>query len=94
MRRVGGADELVVGDAEPAPTWLGSVRRRSSTSACGAMPALLGGLRDLLPVLVHPDEEVHVVAAQAAIAGDGVGADLLERVAEVRSRRWRSRWRW
>ena len=44
----------------------------------------LGRLRDLLPVLVHPDEEVDVVAAQPVKARDRVGADLLEGVAEVR----------
>ena len=62
-------------------------RKRSasaSTSACGAMPCCVGGLLDLLSVLVHADEEVHVVAAQAAISRDGVGADLLVRVTDVR----------
>jgi hypothetical protein len=56
----------------------------SSASACGSHAALGGGLRDLLPVLVHPDQEVDVVAAQAVIPRDGVRADLLERVPEVR----------
>ena len=46
--------------------------------------ALRGGLRDLLPVLVEARQELDVVAAHAAISRDGVGADLLERVADVR----------
>jgi hypothetical protein len=29
-------------------------------------------------VLVHADEEVHVVAHQAMVAGYGIGADFLE----------------
>src|SRR2546426_6466753 len=35
-------------------------------------------------VLVHPHQEVDVVPAQPVIARDAVGADLLERVPEVR----------
>jgi len=35
-------------------------------------------LRDFLSVLVHPHEEVHLVAQQAVVAGYGVGADFLE----------------
>jgi hypothetical protein len=37
-----------------------------------------------LAVLVHADQEVHVVAAQAMIAGYGVRADLLECMTLVR----------
>ena len=36
-----------------------------------------------LAVLVHPHHEVHGVIAEAVVARDAVGADLLERVAEM-----------
>ena len=83
VRRVRGADELVVRDAEPLPHRAEAIGERVDQRL--RRDALrFGGLRDLLPVLVHPDEEVDVVAAQAAIPRDGVGADLLVRVSEVR----------
>ncbi len=44
---------------------------------------LLRRLQDRLGVLVHPHDEVDLVAAKAAIASDAIGADLLERVSEV-----------
>src|SRR5919197_950602 len=46
--------------------------------------AFIRRLLHLLPVLVHPHQEMDVVTGQPAITGDGVGADLLEGVAEVR----------
>ena len=55
-----------------------------STNACGVTPRAAGGLRHLLAVLVHADQEPDVVAAQPAIPRDAVGADLLVGVAEVR----------
>ena len=36
-----------------------------------------------LGVLVHPHEEVHLVAPQPPVAGDGVGAHLFQRVPQV-----------
>ena len=47
-------------------------------------PGLGGGLQDSLRVLIHPHHEQHVVAPQPPVAGDRVGADLLECVAQVR----------
>ena len=44
----------------------------------------LGRTGDLEAVVVGPDEQMNGVAAEAAVSGDGVGADLLERVSEVR----------
>src|SRR6267378_1968116 len=44
----------------------------------------LGGrLRDLLAVFVHPDEKMHVVAEEAMITCNYIGADFLEGVALV-----------
>ena len=83
VRRIGRADELVVGDAEAAPHAAEGVGELVHELLWGD-PPLLGGLRDLLAVLVHPDEEVDGVAAQAAVPRDGVRADLLEGVPEMR----------
>ena len=75
-----GAHELVVRDAEPPPHRLESFRnliderlRRNS--------AIRSGLRDLLAVLVHADQEPHLLAEKTMVAGDDVRADLLERMA-------------
>ena len=54
-----------------------------STHSCGVTPVLLGRLQHRLRVLVHAHEEVDVVAPEAPVARDAVGADLLERVAEM-----------
>ena len=43
-----------------------------------------GRLRDLLPMFVHADHEVHVAAELALETRDGVGADFLERVTDMR----------
>ena len=80
---LGGADPVVVGAEEPGPgprEALGD----GGHPRLGRHPRLLGRLRDLLAVLVHPHEETHVVAAEAPVPGDAVRADLLERVAEMR----------
>ena len=82
MLLVGRADELIVGDAELLPHRLEVIGERID-ERLRRDPLRLRGLFDLLPVLVHADEEVHVVAAQAPIARDRVRADLLVRVAEV-----------
>ncbi len=42
-----------------------------------------GGSQDGLGVLVHADDEANVIATQTAVAGDRIGTDLLERVAQV-----------
>ncbi len=43
----------------------------------------LGGLLDLLAVLVHAGEEINLVATKAAVAGDHVGKDFFIGVADV-----------
>ena len=81
MGRIGGADKLVVGDAKQGPDFaraLGDgidelLRRHFS---------LGGGLRDFLTVLVHSDQEMDIVALQAVIAGNRVGAPNIYAVAE------------
>ena len=73
---------MVVGDAKQRPDFAGALgngvdellRRHFS---------LGGGLRDFLTVLVHPDQEMDIVTLQAVIAGNRVGADLLEGMALV-----------
>jgi hypothetical protein len=46
--------------------------------------ALLGGLLDLLAMLIQAREEVRRMAEQALAPGDDVGEDLLVGVAQVR----------
>src|ERR1051326_8493251 len=80
--RLGGADPVVVGAAQAAPRALEALRdvvdprlRREAV--------LFGGQRDLLSVLVHAHDEPDVVSLHAMPAGETIGADLFERVAEV-----------
>jgi len=80
---VRGADELIVRHAEPLPHRAEAIGERIDERLRGGA-LRLGRLGDLLAVLVHADEEVHVVAAQAAVSCDGVGADLLVGVPEMR----------
>ena len=54
-----------------------------STHSCGRAAALLRRLDHGLGVLVHPHQEVDVVPPQPAVARDAVGADLLQRVAQM-----------
>src|SRR5690606_32486221 len=74
--RRGGADELVVGDAERPPGGLEGRGDLIHERLRGNAP-LLRRLGHLLAVLVHADQEPDVVPAKAAVAGDAVGADLL-----------------
>ncbi len=71
MARLGGPNEIVMRDVQALPHTLETGRE-------------LGFLGDLLAVLVHPDDEVHVLACQAAEAGDGVRTNLLVGVTDVR----------
>jgi hypothetical protein len=34
-------------------------------------------------MLIHPHEEVHLISAEPAIPSDTIGADLLQRMAEM-----------
>ena len=74
---IGGSNELIVRDPEQAPDLLRALGDRIDELLRRHFP-LRRGLRHLLSVLVHSDEEVHVVAHQAMVAGYGVGAELLE----------------
>ena len=82
--RVRRANELVVRDAEPLPHRLESAPRCRRRTACGATPRSAAACATFCPCSSMPDEEVDVVAAQPVVPGDDVGADLLERVPEVR----------
>ena len=65
-----------------APSSLKRTALRSASSR-GVMPALLGGLRHRLAVLVGPGQEEDVLAALAHVAGEDVGGDRRVGVAEV-----------
>ena len=82
---LGGPDEVVVGDPERVP--LVPERLRVSVGEdLGRDARLLGGLGDLVAVLVRPGQEADVVAGEAAVARHRVGHDRRVRVAEVRRR--------
>ena len=83
MHRVRRADELVVRDIQPPPHCAKGLGKRVDERLW--LDALLrGGLLDLLPVLIHADEEMDAVTAQPAISRDGIGTDLFVRVTDVR----------
>ncbi len=83
MPRLGRADPVVVAALQAAPIALEG-RGHPVDPDLRLEPVLLGRLQHRLRMLVHAHEEVDVVAAKATVARDAVGADLLERVAEVR----------
>ena len=81
--RLGRADEIVVGDAE--------LRQQSAEGRAGFVDVLLGrdaellgGHLNLLAVLVHAREEIHLVAHHPAEPGNDVSQHLFIGVAEVR----------
>ena len=80
---MGRANELIVRDAEEAPDLLGALRYRIDQLLRLDFP-LRGCLRDFLPVLVHPHQEMDVVAEEAVVTRYGVGADFLECMTLVR----------
>ncbi len=82
VARLGRADVVVVADVEALPDLapaglegVGPLARRDAV--------LLGGPRDLEPVLVGAGQVAHVVAAQAPVARDEVARDLGVGVADV-----------
>src|SRR6185437_503418 len=77
------ADEPVVRYAEPLPHGL-EVRRDVVDELLWRHAAIVRRLGHFLAVLIETGEKMHVVAAQAMIPRDGVGSDLLVRVANVR----------
>src|SRR5258708_31382201 len=82
MHRVRRANELVVGDAEPLPHGREAIGKPVH-ERLWSDALLCGGLFDLLPVLIHPDEEVDVVATKAMIPGNRIRTDLLVRMTDV-----------
>ena len=83
--RLGGADEVVVGEAQPVPQAAklagdggGELLRRA--------PGQLGGALDLLPVLVGAGKEPGIDAQGALAPRNGVAHDGRVGVAQVRPR--------
>src|SRR3982751_486210 len=70
VTRFGGANEPVVRDAEPAPRRFERCRD-SIDERLGRDTFFIGRLFDLLAMLVHPHEKMHLVASEPAIARDG-----------------------
>ena len=85
VTRLGGADEVVVGDVEHLP---GLVELRGhAVGPLQRRDAVLGGrLFDLLTVLVEAGEEPDVVTAHAPVARQCVGCDGRVRGPEVGNR--------
>ena len=82
MLRRGGANELIVRDPEPPPGvgeplghLVGERLRREAPVG--------SGLRHLLAMLVHPDEEPDVVPAEPTPPGNDIGPHLLVCMPEV-----------
>ena len=69
MARLGGADEVVVGDVERLPQIAKRRLHGVAPSLRRGEAVLLGGLGHLLAVLVHAGEELDVTAAGALEAG-------------------------
>ena len=82
MGGIGRADELVVRDAQQVPDLLRALGHRIDQFLRRDFP-LRGCLHDLLAVLVHSDQEMHIVACEAVIACNYIGADFLEGVTLV-----------
>src|SRR2546421_32045 len=83
VSRLGGADPVVVRAVEAAPI-VGEAGRHAIDPRLRRYAGAGGGLDHGLAVLVHPHQEVDVVAAQPVIARDTVGTDLLEGVPQMR----------
>src|SRR5215213_6904519 len=77
------ANELIVRDVETLPH-RGESSRDFVDELLRCFTTILRFERDLLPVLVHADEKVHVVAGEAAVTRNRIGTDLLERVPVMR----------
>ena len=83
MPRLGGANEIVVGQVQDGGHLTKAQRVAVSQSTRG-QPCLLSGLFHLQTVFVGAGEEVHVLAIEALKARDGVGCYRLVGVAHVR----------
>src|SRR5213078_1592099 len=76
------ADPVVVAALEPPPV-VGERRGHTVDPLARRDGGARGRLNHRLAVLVHPHEEVDRIAPQPPVAGDTVGADLLQRVPQV-----------
>ena len=74
LARLGGTNEVVVGDLELAPKLL-EVRSLAVGPLLRCHAVLGSGLGDLLAMLVHTGQELDVIAGRAAIASLDVGDD-------------------
>jgi hypothetical protein len=83
VARIGGADELVVRDAEFLPCIL-ERRCQIVDEGLRSLVGLGGGADHLDAVLVRSGQEIGRFTALAVITGQAVGEHLLVRVAEVR----------
>ena len=86
LARLGGADEVVVGDLELAPEVLEKRGLRVAPGLRRVEAVGSGGLCDLLAVLVHAGEELDVVAGGAAVARLDVAEHRAVRGAQMRRR--------
>ena len=84
--RLGGADEVVVGDAEAPPRLLEDAPRSRPRRPAARLPGLGRHLGDLVAVLVGAGEEIDAVAGEPAVAAHRVGHDGGARVPEMRAR--------
>src|SRR2546421_2582514 len=82
VARLGRADPIVVRAFERAPI-VGERRRHAVHPFARADVRPRGRLDHGLAVLVHAHQEVHLVAAQAAVPGDAVRADFFQSVPQV-----------
>ena len=91
MALLGGADEVVVGEAERLGH--GAEAGRVAVGQRARAEALLDRrLLHLEAVLVGAGQEEHVLAVEPLEARDRVGRDGLVGVADMRRRRWDRRW--
>ena len=84
VARLGGADEVVVADLQPVPQPLEGVQAQVVHEALRRLARLGRRLGDLLAVFVGAGHEIHRIPGEAVIAGERVGQNLLENVADMR----------
>ena len=82
---VGGADEAVIGDVHQLPQIQHAALAGDDLvhKLLGGDAGLLGLVLNLLAVLVGAGQKQHIIAAQALIAGHGVGGHSAVGVADV-----------
>jgi hypothetical protein len=85
VARVGGANELVVGDVERLPRPL-EHQRHLVRVGLGILAQRARLALDVGRMLVGSHQEIRVEAGQPLVAGKAIGPDLLVRGAQVRPR--------